>query len=227
MALSTCSAVTAPAGKQKSMSDGKMHQLISTNCSRSCSSYWCSLSAGTLFATLDHREVQPADGAAVRSLFPTVGRAGARDGAGGGREGGSAAGLAGGGGRVGVAGLAAEAGRQEAAARRGAGDEIYEGGSRCRCCSDPQRGTTHQRPARMRPCVRLLSLRPHPDFVGECAGISDALAADLLHAIERTANIPLALGRLPHYRARVFLDAVTASACAEASATRPRSSRCA
>src|SRR5262249_491274 len=107
MALSTCSAVTAPAGKQKSMSDGKMDQLISTNCSRSCSSYWCSLSAGTLFAMLDHREVQPADGAAVRSLFPTVDRAWARDGAAAEWEAGSAAGLGagggpwGGGGRVG------------------------------------------------------------------------------------------------------------------------------
>jgi len=150
-------AVTAPAGNQKSMSDGKTHQRISTNCSRSCSSYWYSLSVGTLFAMLDHREAQqPADGAAVRSLFPTVDRAGARDGAAAEWE------------AVSAAALAAEAGRQEAAACRGAGDEMYAGGSRCRCCRDPQCGTPHQRPARMRLCTRLLGLCPHPDFVGEC-----------------------------------------------------------
>ena len=39
--------------------------------------------------------------------------------------------------------------------------------------------------------------------------------------------IPVATGRLPHCGARGFLDALVASACAEASATRSRSSRCA
>ena len=77
-----------------------------------------------------------------------------------------------------VAAFPAAAVGRAAAARRGAGDGVHQGGSRSRLGSDTRGGKAHLRTDRLRARPFVLRLRICPDPVGECACALRSVAVD-------------------------------------------------
>ena len=99
------------------------------------------------------------------------------------------------------------------AARQGAGDGVYQGGSRSHLDCNPRGGAAHVRTNRLCSRAFILGLSPYPPSLGEFPSSVFAMAAHLSHTMERPTDFFAAnCGFLSRRGVGVLVDAATARA---------------